>query len=183
MILCIPASYIAAGRIGGTAHLIAVASAWIYNYWLKKTLWSVLPYVVSFGLVAPFLTYGLTPPQPPAIWFTLILASLGLAAGMSNGIPDIDDDQADDTGGLVARLGARASAVVAALAVVVATGLLVAHLGFSRPATWLIMAAVAAVTIAGGLVSHGRHLFKVVMVLALMVTALLCTVGATVITR
>ena len=181
--LCVPASYLAAGRIGGTAHVVAVASAWIYNLWLKKTLFSVLPYVVSFGLVAPFLTYGLSPPTPPASWFVVTLASLGLAAGMANGIPDIDGDLGVNAGGFVARIGARTSALLAAVGVMLASVLLVLHLQLARVASIGFLAPLAAITIGAALVAGGRRLFSVVLVVALVDTALLCFVGASSVVR
>ena len=40
---CIPLSFLAGGFIGGAAHLVAVASAWAYDLWLKTTIWSFAP--------------------------------------------------------------------------------------------------------------------------------------------
>ena len=125
---CIPLSFLAGGVIGGAAHILAVASAWAYDLWLKTTIWSFAPYMVSFGLVAPFLTYGLTPPQPPAGWAIATLSLLGLGAHLANGIPDIDTDRATDSHGLVGRLGGRRSANLAVAALLAATALLVGHL-------------------------------------------------------
>jgi 4-hydroxybenzoate polyprenyltransferase len=182
-LLCIPLSYLAAGPIGGSAHVVAVASAWLYNLWFKKTLLSPLPYVVSFGLVAPFLTYGLHPSQPPAAWFVATLASLGLAAGMANGIPDVDSDRDVAIGGLVARLGARKSAVVSAIAVVAATFLLVPHLGGHVAIAAAILTVSVVAAVAGAVLAGGRHLFMVVMLLALTDAALLCTIDVSVVVR
>ena len=42
--------------------------------WLKPTVLSPLPYAVSFGLIPAFVTYGLTPPEPPALWLTAAAA-------------------------------------------------------------------------------------------------------------
>ena len=125
---CIPLSLLAGGIIGGAAHILAVASAWAYDLWLKTTIWSFVPYMVSFGLVAPFLTYGLTPPQPPAGWAVATLSLIGLGAHLANGIPDIDGDRASGSHGLVGRLGGRLSANLAVGALLAATALLVGHL-------------------------------------------------------
>ncbi len=182
-VLCVPLSYIAAGPIGGTAHIVAVGSAWAYNLWLKTTVVSVLPYVLSFGLVAPFLTYGLTPAQRPALWFVVTMACLGLAAGMANAIPDIDSDLTIDNGGLVARIGARGSALIAAISVAIATVLLVLHLELSPATTTVIMVLAAGAIVVGASAAHGRHLFKVVMLLGLTDAALLCFVGASAVVR
>jgi heme o synthase len=181
--LCIPMSFVAAGRIGGSAHVVAVASAWLYNLWLKKTVASPLPYVVSFALVAPFITYGLEPSKPPALWFIATLACLGLAAGMANGIPDIDSDRSVRIGGLVARMGARSAAVVSAIGVVAATLLLVPQLKLDAAVSVGVVVAAVSVTITGALVADGRHLFRVVMVLALIDTALLCALDVSAVAR
>jgi 4-hydroxybenzoate polyprenyltransferase len=182
-LVCIPMSFVAAGRIGGSAHLVGVASAWIYNLWLKKTLFSPLPYVISFALVAPFITYGLDPSQPPAPWFIATLACLGLAAGMANGIPDIESDRGVRISGLVARLGARYSAIVSALGVIAATALLVPRLQLSALVSVAIVVAATSFTIVAAFIADGRHLFRVVMLLALIDTALLCALDVSAVVR
>jgi hypothetical protein len=111
------------------------------------------------------------------------MASIGVAAGMSNGIPDIDGDRDIGAGGLVARIGARAAGLVAVGAVVLATILLVLKLDLASALTAAVLVAAIAVAIAGAVVAQGKHLFAVVMVLALADTALLCFVGASAVVR
>jgi len=170
---CVPLSIVAGGPIGGAAHIAAVASAWAYDLWLKATTWSYLPYMVSFGLVVPFLTYGLTPPQPPAAWAVAALALLGLGAHLANGIPDIETDLATDSQGAVGRLGRRTSANLAVLALLAATGLLVAHLGLPTGTSIAVLGGLTPVSVLAATASGGRHLFTVVLLLALVDTALL----------
>ena len=79
------------GWFAGSLHLIAVASAWSYNLWLKATVLSVLPYAVSFGLLPAFITAGL-PGQPVYGWLVAAGALLGAGAHFANVLPDIDDD-------------------------------------------------------------------------------------------
>lgn len=177
---CIPLSFLAGGVIGGAAHILAVASAWSYDLWLKTTLWSFVPYMVSFGLVAPFLTYGLTPPQPPAGWAIATLSLIGLGAHLANGIPDIDTDRATDSHGLVARLGGKLSAQLAVLALLTATALLAGHLHLPGTTAIAILAGLAAASVLAATTSGGRHLFKVVMLLALT-DALLLSLNASII--
>ena len=178
--VCIPLSLLAGGAIGGAAHIIAVASAWSYDLWLKTTIWSFVPYMVSFGLFVPFLTFGLTPPQPPAGWAVATLSLLGLGAHLANGIPDIDTDRATDSHGLVARLGGRLSANLAVVALLAATALLVGHLDLPRTTAIAILAGLAAVSVLAATAAGGRHLFKVVMLLALT-DALLLSLNASII--
>jgi hypothetical protein len=174
---CIPLSLLAGGVIGGAAHILAVASAWAYDLWLKTTVWSFVPYMVSFGLVAPFLTYGLTPPQAPAGWAIATLSLLGLGAHLANGIPDIDTDRATDSHGLVGRLGGRLSANLAVVALLAATALLVGHLDLPPAAAIAVLSGLAAVSVLAATAAGGRHLFQVVMLLALT-DALLLSVNA-----
>ncbi|MGB7980314.1 MAG: UbiA family prenyltransferase [Candidatus Nanopelagicales bacterium] len=170
---CIPLSLLAGGVIGGAAHIVAVASAWAYDLWLKTTIWSFVPYLVSFGLFAPFLTYGLTPPQPPAGWAVATLSLLGVGAHLANGIPDIDTDRATDSQGLVGRLGGRLSAQLAVVALLAATGLLVGNLDLHLPTAVAILAGLTAVSVLAATASGGRHLFRIVMLLALIDSLLL----------
>ena len=102
-------------------------SAWAYDLWLKTSVWSFVPYMVSFGLVAPFLTYGLTPPQGPAGWAIVTMSLLGLAAHVANGIPDIDTDRATGSDGVVGRLGRSASGTLAVVALVAASAAIDQH--------------------------------------------------------
>ena len=177
---CVPLSLLAGGVIGGTAHIVAVASAWSYDLWLKTTPWSFVPYMVSFGLFVPFLTYGLTPPQPPATWAVGTLSLLGLGAHLANGIPDIDSDRATDSDGLVGRLGRRWSANLAVVALLAATALLVGQLNLPGPTAAVILAGLAMVSVLAATAAGGRHLFTVVMLLALT-DALLHSVNASII--
>ena len=176
---CIPLSFLAGGFIGGAAHIVAVASAWAYDLWLKTTIWSFAPYMVSFGLIAPFLTYGLTPPQPPAGWAIATLSLLGLGAHLANGIPDIDTDRASGSHGLVGRLGGQRSASLSVAALLAATALLVGHLPVPTTAAIAILAGLAAVSVLAAATAGGRHLFRVVMLLALT-DALLLSVDASI---
>ena len=51
----------------GFAHLIALASAWAYNAGLKSTPISVLPFIVSFGLLPSLVTLSADPPSVAAV--------------------------------------------------------------------------------------------------------------------
>jgi 4-hydroxybenzoate polyprenyltransferase len=173
-IACVPLSFLAAGPRGGAAHLVAVALAWAYDLWLKTTPWSFLPYTVAFAMVVPFLSYGLDPPRPPAPWAMAALGLLGLGAHLANGIPDIEGDRQVDAQGLVARIGARAAGIVATVALVIATGLLVGHLGLSPILAAAISAALALATAATAATASGRYLFGLVLVLGITDAALVC---------
>ncbi len=103
--------------------LAAVASAWAYNAAVKTTIWSWMPYAVSFGL-APVYIWLATSSASPPVWLVAAAALLGAAAHLLNVLPDFEMDRAQSTTGVVHRLGFRRSllaacSVLAALLVVV----------------------------------------------------------------
>jgi 4-hydroxybenzoate polyprenyltransferase len=111
--LTIPLSLLAAGWVGGAAHVVAVSSALVYNFWLSRTIWSWLPYAVSFALMTVFIAQASSPSLWPT-WPILCLSVLvGVTAHIFNAIPDIDSARQLNLGGLVVSLGKRKSIVVA----------------------------------------------------------------------
>lgn len=173
-------SFVAAGPVGGGAHVAAVLSAWCYDLWLKTTLLSPLPYAVSFGLIPAFVTYGLTPSTAPAPWLTAAAALLGVGAHLANAVPDIDGDLRVGAGGLVARIGPRRSGLAALVTVGAALSLLLANLALSAVVTGAVVVGVitsgAVVAARGG----GRSLFRLVMALAVVCVVLLVAAAGTI---
>ncbi|WP_066588092.1 UbiA family prenyltransferase [Cellulomonas timonensis] len=121
---CVPASWALGWQAGGL-HLLAVASAWSYNVVLKRTAWSWAPFAVSFGLIPVFTALAVPGRAAPPWWAVAAGALLGVGAHLVNVVPDLEDDAATGVRGLPHRLGARASTVLAAVAMLVATGCLV----------------------------------------------------------
>ena len=95
VLLVIPLS-VSNGTVAGIAHLIAVASAWVYNLLLKKTRLSFLPFAVSFGLLPAFLSYGGLGGGlhggPPTIAITVAAALFGIGVHFLNALPDLVQD-------------------------------------------------------------------------------------------
>ena len=87
---------IANGTYAGLAYLGSVAAAWLYNLWFKKTVFSWLPYAVSFGLLPAFLSYGGLGGGmhggPPTWEMTVLAALLGIGAHFLNTLPDLVED-------------------------------------------------------------------------------------------
>ena len=166
-------SYVAAGPVGGSAHVAAVLSAWSYNLLLKTTVLSPLPYAVSFGLVPAFVTYGLTPPAAPAPWLVTACVLLGVGAHLANAIPDVESDERVGAGGLVASLGVRRSAQISLVCLVVAVAVLVSHLDVAAGVALGFVAVVALAAVAVAARGAGAALFRFVLVLALVAVALL----------
>ncbi|WP_407319031.1 UbiA family prenyltransferase [Isoptericola halotolerans] len=115
------------GLTAGLANLGVVAGGWTYNLWLKRTVWSWLPYAVAFGLLPAFVVAASGGGRGVAGWAVLAGALLGVGAHVANVLPDLDDDAATAVRGLPHRLGRRVSAVLAPA--VLAAGSLVTLLG------------------------------------------------------
>ena len=161
---CVPLS-LALGWRAGAAHLVAVASAWLYNARLKATVLSWAPYALSFGLVPSVVTL-VRHAWAPA-WATAAGALLGVAAHAANVLPDLAQDRLTGVRGLPQRLGARGAALLAG-------GCLLAASLVLSP-----LSAVPAVVLFGaGLARGGRAVFLAVIAVAAVDVALLLVRGA-----
>jgi 4-hydroxybenzoate polyprenyltransferase len=113
VLLVIPLS-IANGTEAGIAHLAAVASAWLYNFWFKRTVLSWLPYAVSFGLLPAFLSYGGLGGgmhgAPPTVAMTVLAALLGIGIHFLNVLPDLVEDRETGVMHLPLRIALRIGA-------------------------------------------------------------------------
>ena len=107
------------------AHTIVLFSAWSYNAWLKNTPVSVLPFIVSFGSLPLLATLSAASPVLAAWWAFGAGAMLGIAAHISNVLPDLDADAATGVRGLPHRMGRRVSGIVVSIALVAASGFIV----------------------------------------------------------
>ena len=105
LFVLLPFSFLAAGWIGGAAHILAVSSAQIYNLYLSRTIWSWLPYAVSFSLLTVFLTQSSSTSLWPSWQIVGIAACVGVSAHILNALPDLELDKRAQLGGLVVALG------------------------------------------------------------------------------
>lgn len=119
------------------AHAIAVAGGWAYNLGLKSTVFSFVPFAVSFGLLPAIATLGQTAPALPAGWVLAAGALLGVAAHVTNVLPDLADDERTGIRGLPHRLGARTSGLLAFACLAIATALIT--FGPGRPVRPLLI--------------------------------------------
>lgn len=169
------------------AHAIALASAWAYNAGLKATPFSLVPFVVSFGLFPSFATLSLPGGALAPVWVSVAGAALGAAVHLTNVLPDLDDDARTGIRGLPHRLGARASTVLAAAGILIgATAVLVGPvLAGVEPAipilAWAFFAAVAVVAVVAVVLaltrSPHRVLFRLTMLAALLLAVQLVVAG------
>jgi len=126
LVTLVPFSFLAAGWVGGLAHILAVGSAQVYNLYLSRTVMSWLPYAVSFSLLPVFIyqTVGIWP-----TWQIIIMASLvGVIAHLFNALPDLAIDRNAMLGGLVVSLGKAKTLILLTLLMAVLLVLLLATL-------------------------------------------------------
>jgi len=161
------------------AHAVALASAWAYNIWLKRTVASVVPFLVSFGLFPSLATLSALPPALAPVWASAAGSALGLAVHFTNVLSDLDDDARTGVRGLPHRLGVRAAAVTAFAAV--AGGALAVYAGSGAGGAATVGLIVVLATAAGGLVTAlvqpGRWTFRAVMLAALLLAVGLVVTG------
>lgn len=169
------------------AHAVALASAWAYNAGLKATPFSLVPFVVSFGLFPSFATLSAPGGTLAPVWVSIAGAALGAAVHLTNVLPDLEDDARTGIRGLPHRLGARVSTVLAALGILVgATAVLVGPvIAGAAPVipvvAWAFFAAVAVVAVAAVVLaltrSPHRALFRLTMLAALLLAVQLVVTG------
>jgi 4-hydroxybenzoate polyprenyltransferase len=165
------------GPVAGAAHLVAVGSAWLYNRPLKATAASVVPYLVSFGLLPAFVVLGLPGTPVPPWWLCAAGALLGGGAHFFNVLPDLAADRAAGVRGVPHRLGARLSWLAGGGLLLAAS--LVLAFGPPGPAGPYRLAALAVAVLAllaGAVLGRGAA-FRTVLAVAVVDVALLVAGG------
>lgn len=112
------------GPIGLLFAVLGTAAGLIYNYWLKGTTLSWLPYALGFSLLVlwPFAALERWAPALGYVWLIILPASVTLNLAQSLG--DIESDTAQGIRGLAQRIGRRfapaAMAIAATLTILLA---------------------------------------------------------------
>ncbi|PZF94964.1 UbiA family prenyltransferase [Micromonospora deserti] len=184
--LATPALALTTSRPAALCATVGLVSALLYDWPLKSTPVSVLPYAVSFGSLPAFVVLALPGAPAPPVWLVAAAACLGAGAHFANVLPDLADDARTGVRGLPHRLGAAGSRVAAAGLLLAATAALV--LGPPGPPSGVGLAAVAAAVVVPPLswyggrsaVRAGRRpvaAFRAVMLVALIDVILLVANG------
>jgi 4-hydroxybenzoate polyprenyltransferase len=166
---------------------VVMVFALLYDWPLKSTPLSLLPYLVAFGALPAFVVLALPGDRLPPWWLVAAGALLGGGAHFANVLPDLADDAATGVRGLPHRLGARASQLAAAAFLLAATLVLV--FGPAGPPSWTGLAAVAVAVVALPLGWYAGNrallrgdrpvaMFRSVIVVALIDVVLLISRGA-----
>ena len=129
----------------GTLPLVlglgASASALAYNLWLSRTPLSVLPYVVSFGILPLWVASGVGVPLERVAPAVILVAPFAAAAHLANTLRDFDLDAAVGSECLAQVLGRKAAhrvALLLALGVGLGVGVAFLLAGRLSPATLLL---------------------------------------------
>lgn len=163
------------------AHAVFIGSAWGYNTVLKSTPFSVLPYIVSFGLLPLVVTLALPQPAAASPWAMLAGALLGVSAHFANVLPDLRDDAATGIRGLPHRVGRRVTGLIIAGALAGASIALVLGPGPAPLYQYVVLAGTVLLAIACAVLVIGRPgsrlIFRLIIVGALVDVVLLALSG------
>jgi 4-hydroxybenzoate polyprenyltransferase len=104
------------GLQGTLLHMLGVLSAVAYNFKLKSTIFSPLPYIISFGAM-PWVIF-LAADEVPPLWIYLGFILFSTAFHFLNVLKDLQWDLDQGVLGLPQRLGRNKSVAVAAMLIV-----------------------------------------------------------------
>ncbi|GGM39529.1 UbiA family prenyltransferase [Dactylosporangium sucinum] len=125
-VACVPLGFLS-GWAAGLVATLALASALLYDWPLKSTPVSVLPYAVSFACLPAFVALGAG--RTPPLWLLAAGGLLGAGAHFVNTLPDLDDDIRMGVRGLPQLFGRSGSLLASAVLLLGAT----ATLAFGPP--------------------------------------------------
>jgi 4-hydroxybenzoate polyprenyltransferase len=95
--------------------LLMLAIGWGYNLGLKANSFSVVPYILGFGILPAFVTLSSQDPALPPVWVMIVAGLFGVAAHFANTLPDLLADKQTGVRALPHILGQKASALVIAV--------------------------------------------------------------------
>ncbi|MHB8574537.1 MAG: UbiA family prenyltransferase [Dehalococcoidia bacterium] len=136
------AACVLAATFGPAAWLLAMAGlacGLAYDLGLKRTAFSVLPYLIALPLIPLWIWTALDRFSPTLLWEYPLGTLIGLSLYLGNTAPDIESDAASGVRGLAHRLGLMRTLALAwvALAAALALGTAIA-VGSGFDAAWLL---------------------------------------------
>ncbi|MGN6757435.1 MAG: UbiA family prenyltransferase [Thermomicrobiales bacterium] len=127
-----------AAQFGLASFLLVAAGAELglaYDFWLKRTSYSWLPYLLAIPLEPIWVWTALGRFTPRLLWLYPLGATLLLALHLANALADFSGDTAAGAGGLVQRLGRRRATRLLWVAALL-PALLASLLGLALPLRW-----------------------------------------------
>ena len=161
MAVALIAGVVAIGATLGAASLglalLGLACGLAYDVWLKRTVFSAVPYMIAIPTL-PLWVWVTLGEWRDALWWLLPIGPLlGLALHLQNTLPDLDADRAHGVEGLAHRLGAVRSIVVAWISFGIALAASIALapvLDYELP-PYLVAASVAGACLAASVGAYG----------------------------
>jgi len=174
------------GPRAALAAALGLGSALVYNWPLKFTPASVVPYAVSFAVLPAFVVLALPGSPTPPVWLVAAGGLLGAGAHFANALPDLSDDARTGVHGLPHRLGPAGTGLAGGALLLAATAVLV--FGPPGPPSWAGLAATAVAAVVLPIGWYGSRtatargvrpviVFRAVLVVALIDVLLLVTSG------
>ncbi|GAA1025897.1 hypothetical protein GCM10009557_01600 [Virgisporangium ochraceum] len=127
------AAVVASAACVALALVTSVAAAWVailalfsalsYNWPVKFTVFSPVPYAVSFAALPSFVV--LVSGESVPVWLVAAGGLLGVGAHFANVVPDMADDERTGVRGLPHRFGPRGSLAAAVALLLAVSALLV----------------------------------------------------------
>jgi 4-hydroxybenzoate polyprenyltransferase len=169
--------------LGWRAELVfcvSIGAGWLYNAGLKKSVLSIVPYLVGFGALPAITTLARAVPAGAGLWAIGVGALLGGAAHFANTLPDLDQDAATGVRGLPQVLGRRWASALTYLVLLGASiveffgtgglGFLPGELGF--------VASVVIAAIGGAIIARPtRWHFRLIILAAMIDVVILVLAG------
>jgi 4-hydroxybenzoate polyprenyltransferase len=161
---------------------VGLGSALAYNWPVRFTAFSPVPYMVSFAALPAFVVLGLPGSVTPPWWLLAAGAILGAGAHFANTLPDLEDDVRHGIRGLPHRIG-RGPSTAVALTLLAAVSVLLVVAPTGPPSMFGIVGlGTAMLVLAVGAYAQRRRprsraAFRAVLVAALIDVGLLLTAG------
>ncbi len=106
------AAGVALGPEALTLLAVGTAAGMVYNFGVKDTALSWLPYVVAFACVPPFVWLSLDVYRSELLWLYVIAPAFVVSMHLGQSLPDVESDPAVGRWGLAPRLGRQRALVV-----------------------------------------------------------------------
>jgi 4-hydroxybenzoate polyprenyltransferase len=136
------------GWVGVLFSIFGTGAGLLYNFWLKGTVMSWLPYAISFSLLPLWPFAALDNWNTTLAWIWVLILPASIALNIAQSLSDIDDDRTLGVGGLAERLGRQG----ALLTMWVACGITIVLALVTAAQSRLLVVLVIAALFSGGLV-------------------------------
>jgi len=153
------------GLKAGSISIFGIGIGVAYNFYLKPTAFSPIPYALAFALLPAALV--ISTERTPPLWIIWAGALLGLSAHFANVLKDFKEDKAGGIESLPIRLGRIPSRLVAATFLIAA----VIVLNSASTNTTILVIGIIAATLS--IFAPRFILFKLLMLVALLDVILL----------